>query len=83
MEFPRNKSVRRFGLRRQSAATTALWIPDWALSGGRPPLDQVPKNQSGVALRFPPHSIDPASAQRFGRPLGSGWEMAARAYSAG
>jgi len=42
--------VRRFGVRRQSEAATALWILC---------LEENLKNQSGVALRLPPHSKGP------------------------
>src|SRR6266516_8065513 len=45
-----------FGVRRQSAAATALWIdsPRWAKA--RPHASHLRRIQSGVALRFPPRS---------------------------
>jgi len=48
--------VRRFGLRRQSSAATALWIASHGCESATS-LRATSRNiQSGVALRFPPHS---------------------------
>src|SRR5439155_21884015 len=50
--------VRReaYGVRRQSAAATALWISSRRLWKRRPHACQVARIQSGGALRFPPQS---------------------------
>ena len=45
-----------FGVRRQRAAATALWIASRRLRKRRPHGCDVRTIQSGVALRFPPQS---------------------------
>src|SRR5439155_4941334 len=47
--------VRRFGLRRQSAAATALWIVPRRLRKHWPHTIHAARVQNCVALRFSPH----------------------------
>src|SRR5438874_6154209 len=56
---PKRRRNRFLGVRRQSAAATALWLAPEGRAN--PDLRHVLRIQSGVALRFPPHSKTPAS----------------------
>ncbi len=58
---------RRFGVRRQSAAATALWLASRRLWKRRPRAGRVHSIQSGVTLRFPPHckTLARASSPRY------------------
>src|SRR6266496_1255477 len=63
---PKRRRNRFLGVRRQSAAATALWLAPEGRAN--PDLRHVLPIQSGVALRFPPHSKTPAQSISWSAP---------------